>query len=58
MKRFTVRERLLWVSLGVQRNILWIALGVFLAVILVERIGFRVPNPGFDTEAVKQAVRH
>lgn len=54
VKRLTIRERLLWVSLGIQRNILWIALGVFLAIVLVERIGFYVPNPGFDAEAVKQ----
>ena len=55
MKKLTIRERLLWVSLGIQKNILWIALGLFLTALLVERIGFHVPNPGFDAEAVKQA---
>ncbi len=55
MKIPAIQERILWLSLGIQKNILWIALGVFLALILIERIGFHVPNPGFDAEALKQA---
>ena len=29
---------------------------VFLALLLIDRIGFHVPNPGFNEEALKQAM--
>ena len=56
MKILTIQERLLWVSLGIQKNILWIALGLILAVVVIQNIHFRIPNPGFDAEAVEQAM--
>ena len=55
MQRLTIRERLLWMSLGIQRHILWVALGVVVALAVLQNIHFRIPNPGFGAEAVKQA---
>ena len=55
MKMLPIQERLLWISLGIQKNILWIVLGLILAVLVIYRIGFHIPNPGFDAEAVRQA---
>lgn len=55
MKMCTVRGRLLWVSLGIQKHILWIALGLILAIVIIQNMSFRIPDPGFDAEAVRQA---
>jgi hypothetical protein len=55
MTNLTIREWMLWVSLGIQRNILWIAFGLIVTLVVIQNISFRIPNPGFDTEAVKQA---
>ena len=55
MKRLTIREGLLWVSLGIQRNIVWVVLGLILAFVIIQNISFCIPNPGFDAEAVRQA---
>jgi len=56
MQRLTIRERLLWVSLGIQRNILWVVLGLVLALVIIQNISFRIPNPDFGAEAVQQAM--
>jgi hypothetical protein len=56
MERLSVRERVLWVLLGIQRHILWVALGVVLALVIVQNMSFRIPNPGFDAEAVRQTL--
>jgi hypothetical protein len=55
MKTLTIGERLLWVSLGIQKNILWVALGVILALVVIGNISYRIPSPAFDAEAVRQA---
>jgi len=56
MKTPAIQERILWLSLGIQKNILWITLGVILVLLVIYRIGFHIPNPGFDAEALKQAM--
>ena len=56
MKTVTVRDRLLWASLAVQRNLLWIVLGV-LAAYVVYLTCFFVPVPGIDEEAAKRILR-
>ena len=56
MKIRIMQKHVLWVSLGIQKNILWIALGIILAVLVIYRIGFHIPNPGFNAEAVRQAM--
>jgi len=55
MKMRSIREWILWVSLGMRKNSFWIALGIILALLVIYRIGFRIPNPGFDADALRQA---
>jgi len=53
MKMVPVRDRLLWITLAVQKRMLWIALGV-LVVVVVYRIGFHIPVPAIDEESLRQ----
>lgn len=55
MKSVTVRDRLLWITLAVQRNLLWVILGIVVAYVIYASC-IQTPVPGFDEEALKKAM--
>ncbi len=57
MKTLAVRDRLLWISLAIQRDLVWVVLGIVVAyAIYVSCI--QTPVPGLDEEALKKVMAH